>query len=82
VEPARLGVGHEPQSSIEVAEVERPPRQVSSMSLALALNGTAALVALGAALAAGRRRRVGASPIATPQVFRLPEPVAGQRRAA
>lgn len=82
MEPARLGAGHTPQPSIEAAEVGRPLRPVSSTSLALALNGAAALVALGAALAAGRRRRVGTSPIATAQVFRLAEPVGGRRRAA
>lgn len=84
VAPARLGAGHEPRPGIEVAETERPPRQASSTPLALAVNGTAALVALGAALAAGRRRRrrVGTSPIATAQVLRLPEPVTGQRHAA
>lgn len=86
VAPARLGAGHEPRSGVKVAEIERPRvlRQASSTPLGLAVNGTAALVALGAALAAGRRRRrrVGTRPIATAQVLRLPEPVTGQRRAA
>jgi len=77
-----LGTGHEPRSGIEPAEVVHPRPQAPGMSLALAFNGAAALVALGAAFAAGRRRRVGSSSVATAQVLRLPEPVAAQRRAA
>ena len=77
-----LGTGHEPRAGIEPAEVVHPRPQAPGMSLALVFNGAAALVALGAALAAGRRRRVGSSPVATGQVLRLPEPVAAQRRAA
>jgi hypothetical protein len=84
VEPAGLGAGHAPRPGIEAAEIARSLRQGSGMSLALALNGAAALIALGAALAAGRRRRrrVGESPAATAQVLRLPAPVAEHRRAA
>jgi len=82
VEPVGLGAGHEPRPGIGSVEVERPLSRASGASLALALNGAAALVALGAALAAGRRRRMGASPVAAAQVLRLPEPLAAERRAA
>lgn len=84
VEPLALGAGHEPRPGGEVAEVERPLRQSPSSAVALAANGAAALVALGAALAAGRRRRrrVGTSPVTTARVLRLPDPVAEQRHAA
>ena len=84
VHPARLGADHERRPAIEATEIERPLRHPSSMLLGLALNGAAALVALGAALAAGRRRRrrAGTSPIETAQVLRLPERLAAHRRAA
>ena len=84
VEPTGLDAGHEPQTTPAVAEAEPRPQPVPSPSLALALNGAAALFALGAALATRgrRRRRVGASPITTAQVFRLPEPAVERRRAA
>ncbi|HEY3549839.1 MAG TPA: peptidoglycan DD-metalloendopeptidase family protein [Gaiellaceae bacterium] len=87
-QPAGLDAGHEPGPSAEVLETERPSRQPAGTSLALLLNGTAALVAVGAALAAGRRRRSRSvtSPTATMQVLRFPEPAAEpateHRRAA
>lgn len=84
VDSARLDAGHERRPAIEATEIERPLRHPSSVPLGLALNGAAALVALGAALAAGRRRRrrVGTSPVATAQLFSLPEPRVAHRRAA
>lgn len=84
VQPAVLDAGHEPQAAPAAAEAKARRQQASGRSLALALNGAAALFALGAALATGRRRRRrnGASPIATAQVLRLPEPAVEQRRAA
>lgn len=84
LEHAVLDAGHEPQATPVVAEGKRPGQQASSPSLAVALNGAAALFALGAALATGRqrRRREGAGPIATAQVLRLPGPAVEQRRAA
>jgi Peptidase family M23 len=74
--PAGLDAGHEIQWS---AHLERPsvrPHGVAT-PLPLALNGTAALVALAAALAARRRR----SPVANAQVFQLARP-RPMRRAA
>jgi hypothetical protein len=84
VEPTGLDAGHEVGPSGPVAESQRSRRQASSTLLGLALNAAAALVALGAALAAGRRRRrgLGASPIAAAQVLRLPQRAAERRRAA
>ena len=88
LEPAGLDAGHEPGPSVEIAEPHPTSRRPSSASLALVLNGTAAVVALGAALAAGRRRRCrsATSPVATAQLLRFPgpraEPATERRRAA
>jgi hypothetical protein len=84
VEPAGLDAGHEYGPRSEVPVSESPGRQAPRPLLALALNGAAALAALGSALAAGRRRRrrVRTSPVATAQVVRLPEPAVERRCAA
>ncbi len=77
--PAVLGPGHQIRPSVRVAHVQRPQPRTSSVLLALACNGAAALVALSAALAAGLRRRP--APIAGAQILHLPRP-APVRRAA
>jgi hypothetical protein len=79
-EPTGLDAGHEIASGAAVASSGRP----FSGLLPLLSNGAAALVALGAALAAGRRRRgrAGASPIAVAQVLHLPQRRTEHRRAA
>jgi len=77
--PAVLGPGHQIRPSAHVAHVQRPQPPTSSVLLALACNGAAALVALIAALAAGRRRRP--APITAAKILHLPRP-APMRRAA
>jgi len=77
--PAVLGPGHQIRPSVRVAHPQRPQPRTSSVLLALACNGAAALVALIAALAAGRRRRP--APITGAQILHLPRP-APVRRAA
>jgi hypothetical protein len=75
--PSGLDAGHETQPNAPVIRRHAIPHSVAS-PLPLALNGAAALVALAAALVAGRRRK---SPSAAAEVLRLPRP-ASLRRAA
>jgi Peptidase family M23 len=79
-EPTGLGAGHEIPAG---ARAERPEAPSAGL-FPLLSNGVAALVALGAALAAGRRRRrgVGSSPIAVAEVLHLPLSQTDRRRAA
>jgi hypothetical protein len=83
-EPSVLRVGHEPRSSEHVAQPVSSPRAPSGPLLGLACNGAAALVALGAALAAARRRRHrGKTDLPTvAEVLQLPPRAVEQRRAA
>ena len=74
--PAGLDAGHEIQPRAPVVRPRARPRGAAS-PLPVVLNGAAALVALGAALAARRRK----SPIAAAQVLHLRRPIP-QRRAA
>jgi hypothetical protein len=83
VEPAGLGAGH----ALRPSKADVHPAQPStapSVLLPLVCNGVAALFALGAALAAGRRRRCrpGMSPIAAAQILQLPPRPGEYRRAA
>ena len=74
-EPAGLGTGHELLPEREGAELALTRGRRAGAPLSLALNGAAALVALAAALAAGRRRRPASSvSIAGAQVVELPRP--------
>ena len=78
VEPIGLDAGH----TIRPAVPLRQPRREPSGSLfGLGCNGAAALVALGAAVAAGRRRRrLIRNPSATAQVLHLPPAAVVHRR--
>ncbi|MGZ4333376.1 MAG: murein hydrolase activator EnvC family protein [Gaiellaceae bacterium] len=79
-EPTRLGAGHEIRPSRPFAA---PGRRPSSPLLELACNWVAALFAIGAALAADRRRRRSdACPTETAQVLRLPPPAVERRHAS
>jgi Peptidase family M23 len=82
----RLDAGHELRPAVHGAQLRRPEPAGSSVLLPLLCNGVAALVALAAALAAGRgarRRRADGGPVV--QVFHLHRPTADrgrERRAA
>jgi hypothetical protein len=79
-EPAVLDAGHEIRPSVPVAESRPEP---SGSLLGLVCNGAAALIAIGAALAAHpRRRRLRANPTMSAQVLHLPQPALWHRRAA
>jgi hypothetical protein len=65
-----LGAGHEILTTAPVKHNRRPQPATTSPLAALALNGVAALVALLAALVAGRRSR--RAPDTGAQVFHLP----------
>jgi Peptidase family M23 len=84
VEPSGLDAGHEIRSSKPAAQPAQPSAPPSRALLPLLCNGVAALVALGAALAAGgrRRRRLGTSPITAAQVLELPRRQRAHQRAA
>jgi hypothetical protein len=84
VEPAGLGAGHETRSRVPDPDVAALPARAPGTLLALALNGVAALLALGAALAAHRRRgrTPATSAAATGRVLHLPQLHVEQRRAA
>jgi hypothetical protein len=73
-EPTRLDAGHEIDSSVPVRESAPTRTPAPGLPLPLILNGSAAVVAVGAALVAarGRRRRRIAGTTAVAQVFRLP----------
>ena len=74
-EPTRLGAGHEIRPS---APAPAPGRRQSGPLLELVCNWVAALFAIGAALAADRRRRRSdACPAESAQVLRLPPPAVG-----
>lgn len=84
-ERADLDAGHELRPTVQVARTERHPSTASSAPFGLVVNGAAALVAIAAAFAAGRRRRrdlAGQVPVA--QVMPLPRPALERhvRRAA
>jgi Peptidase family M23 len=81
-EPAGLGTGHELRPERQGAELAVSRLRRAGLPLSLALNGAAALVALAAAFAAGRRRRSSRS-VSTEgaQVVQLPRPTL-ERRAA
>jgi peptidase M23-like protein len=74
--PTGLDAGHEIQSSAPIVRPLARPHEVAN-PLPVVLNGVAALVALAAALAAGRRR----TPIAGASILHLPRR-APLRRAA
>jgi hypothetical protein len=74
---AALDAGHEIRPSEHVAHAQRP--KPSSVLLALACNGAAALVALIAALAAGWRRRP--VPMTEAQILHLPRSSPARRAA-
>jgi hypothetical protein len=81
-EPAGLGTGHEPRPERQGAEFAQTRLRRAGAPLSLALNGAAALVALLAAFAAGRRRGPSRSvSIEGAQVVQLPRPTF-ERRAA
>jgi len=77
--PAVLGAGHEVRPSGHLAPVLPSRPQPSSVGLALACNGAAALVALLAAFVAGWRRRRTRLPGA--QILQLPRPMPHRRAA-
>jgi MYXO-CTERM domain-containing protein len=77
-ESARLDAGHEPRPSADFATLRREP---SSPLPGLLCNWAAALFALGAVLAA-RRRRSSAHPSVGAQVLRLPRPEDELRRVS
>lgn len=76
-EPTRIGVGRRLGPGAPMAQ---PRTEAPDSLLGLACNGAAALVAVGAALTAGRRRRRRpVIPMTGAQVLHLPRPV-GRRR--
>jgi hypothetical protein len=83
-EPSGLEAGHEIRSTKPAAQPAQPSAPPSSALLPLLCNGVAALVALGAALAVGgrRRRRLSTSPIAAAKVLELPRRQSAHQRAA
>jgi hypothetical protein len=77
--PIGLDAGHAIRPTVPGAQ---PRREPSTPLLGLMCNGAAALIALGVALAAHRRRRrLHTSPIASAEVLHLPPPAVGQRAA-
>jgi Peptidase family M23 len=86
-EPAGVDAGHRAQLDAQIEHSEAQPelRNTSSPLLSLVCNGAAALVAAGAALAAGRtHRRHLARRVSVAQVLHLPHPKLDRhmRRAA
>jgi pyruvate/2-oxoglutarate dehydrogenase complex dihydrolipoamide acyltransferase (E2) component len=84
-EPVDLDAGHELRPKVGEPRVELQPREDPSVLPGLVCNGVAALVAVGAALAAARRRRHGLTLTeAGAQVLHLPRPTLHRnvRRAA
>lgn len=83
--PTGLDAGHEFRPSVHRVQLQPQPRDDSPALVGLVCNGAAALVAIGAALAAARRRRrYLARPIAVAQVLHLRRPALDRnvRRAA
>jgi hypothetical protein len=80
-EPTRLDAGHTLRPPAEVVLAEPGQRQAPADLLALVLNGTAAMVAIAAAFAAGRRRHR-RNPVSRAQVLHLPTHSVQRRRAA
>jgi hypothetical protein len=77
-EPIGLGAGHAIRPTAPAAPARREP---SNPLVGLVCNWAAALFALGAALAADRRRRrPNASPTANAEVLQLPQTAAGHGR--
>jgi murein DD-endopeptidase MepM/ murein hydrolase activator NlpD len=83
-EPTRLGAGHEIRPSAPaLAPAPAAGRRPSNPLLELACNWVAALFAIGAALAADRRRRRSdGCPAETAQVLRLPPPAVERRHGS
>jgi hypothetical protein len=76
--PPGLDTGHAIRPTVTAAQ---PRRSASNAVLGLLCNGTAALVAAGAAFSAGRRRRhLRLSPVLGAQLLRLERADAGYRR--
>ena len=82
-ESTDLDTGHELEPRVSAVHMEPQHNQPSNQLLALAFNGAAAMVALAAAFAAGRRRRRDLTVVGA-QVLHLPQPSLGRhvRRAA
>jgi hypothetical protein len=77
-ESTDLDTGHELEPRVSAVHLERQHNQPSNQLLAVAFNGAAAMVALAAAFAAGRRRRRDLTVVGA-QVLHLPQPSLGRR---